>query len=68
MRGFLASPFLPWWIHGRNERHVRITRGPYPYDNLGGGPFQVVYAGLFAAGFVLVSLALVLRSLVRRPA
>ena len=65
----LASPFLLWWwIHGSYERYVWIISGPYPYDNLGGGPFQVmVYSGLFAAGFVLISLALILRSLIQSP-
>ena len=64
-----ASPFLLWWwIHGSCERYVWIISGPYPYGNLGGGPFQVmVYSGLFAAGFVLTSLALILRSLIQNP-
>ncbi|HEV2745223.1 MAG TPA: hypothetical protein VGV91_18855, partial [Rubrobacter sp.] len=45
------------------ERYAWIISGPYPYDNLGGGQFQVmVYSGLFAAGFVLTSPALILRS------
>jgi len=66
---FLASPFLLWWwIHGSYERYVWIISGRYPYDNLGGGPFQLaVYSGLSATGFVLTSLALVLRSLMRHP-
>ena len=65
----LASPFLLWWwIHGSYERYVWIISGPYPYDNLGGGPFQVmVYSGLLAAGLVLTSLALILRSLIQNP-
>jgi hypothetical protein len=65
----LASPFfLWWWIHGSYERYVWIISGPYPYDNLGGGPFGVmVYAGLFAAGFVLTSIAPTLRSVLRNP-
>lgn len=65
----LASPFLLWWwIHGSYERYVWIISGPYPYDNLGGGPFQVMlYSGLFAAGFVLTCLALILRTFVRNP-
>jgi hypothetical protein len=65
----LASPFLLWWwIHGSYERYVWIISGPYIYDNLGGDPFQVmVYSGLFAAGFGLTSIALILRSLLRNP-
>ena len=56
------------WIHGSYERYVWIISGLYPYDNLGGGPFQVmVYSGLFAAGFVLTSIALIIRSLLRNP-
>ena len=65
----LASPFLSlWWPHGSYERYVWIINGPYPYDNLGGGPFGVmVYSGLLAAGFVMTSIALILRSLLRDP-
>ena len=63
-----ASPFLLWWIHGSYERYVWIISGPYPYDNLDGGPFQVMaYSGLSAAGFVLTSIAPILRSLLRNP-
>ena len=67
---FLVSPFpLWWWIPGSYERYVRIISVPYPYDNLGGGPFRVmVYSGRFAAGFVLTSLALVLRLPIRNLA
>ena len=57
-----------WWIRGSYERCAWTISGPYPYDNLGGGPFQVmVLSGLFAAGFVLTSLALILRSPIRKP-
>jgi hypothetical protein len=62
----LASPFLlRRWIHGSYERYVRIISGPIPYDNLGGGPFQLmVYFGLFTAGLALTPIALILRSAV----
>ncbi len=64
----LASPFLLWWIHESYERYVWVISGPYSYDNLGGGPFRVmVYSGLFATGFVLTSIAPMLRSLLRDP-
>ena len=65
----LASPFLLWWwIQESYERYVWIIGGPYPYEYLGGGPFQVmVYSGLFAAGFVLTPSALIPRSLLRNP-
>ncbi len=65
----LASPILLWWwIHGSYERYVWIISGPYPYDNMGGGPFQVMlYSGLFVAGLVLTSLALILRTFIRNP-
>ena len=57
-----------WWIHSRYECYVWIISGPYPYDNLGGGPFQVMaYSGLSAAGFVMTSIAPILRSLLRNP-
>ena len=60
----LTSPFLLWWwIHGSYERYVWIISGPYPYDNLDGGPFQLmVYFRLFIGGLVLTSIALILRS------
>ena len=63
----LASPFLLWWwIHGSYERYVWIISGPYPYDNLGGGPFQLtLYFGLFTAGSVLTSIALIPRPALR---
>jgi hypothetical protein len=65
----LASPFfLWWWIHGSYERYVWIISGPYPYDNLDGGPFGVTaYSDMFAAGFVLTSIAPTLRSVLRNP-
>ncbi len=45
-----------------------IIDGLYPCDDLGGGLFYVIgLSGLFAAGFVLTSLALILRSLIRKP-
>ena len=65
----LASPFqLWWWIHVSYERYFWIISGPYPYDDPGDGPFQVaVYSRLVATGFVLTSLAPVLRSPMRHP-
>jgi len=66
----LARPFLLWWwIHGRDERYGWIISGPYPCDNLGGGPFQLMlYFGLFTRGLVLTSIALILRSALREEA
>ena len=40
----LASLSFSWWIRGSYERYIRIIIGPYPHDNLGGGPFQMVYS------------------------
>lgn len=64
----LCSPvLLVWWIHGDYKRYVWIISGPFPYDNFGGGPFQLfMYVGLFAGGIVLVALSLPLRALLRR--
>jgi hypothetical protein len=40
--------------------------GPYPYDNMGGDPLQfAVRSGLSVRGFVTISLALVVRSMMR---
>ena len=60
---FLMSPFLLWWwIHGDYERYVWIISGPFPYDNFGGGPFQLLlYLRLFFVGGVLTGVALGLR-------
>jgi hypothetical protein len=60
---FLVSPFLLlWWIHGDYERYVWIISGPYPYDNFGGGPFQLLmYLRLFWMGLVLTGVAVGLR-------
>jgi hypothetical protein len=59
----LASPLLLWWwIHGDNERYLWIISDPYPYDNFGGGPFQLLmYLRLFFIGFVLICIAIGLR-------
>jgi len=47
-----------------HQRAVPLRQ--HPYDNLGGGPFEVMAcSGLFAAGFVLTSVAPILRSLLR---
>ena len=48
--------------HGDYERYVWITSGPYPYDNFGGGPFQLfMNLGLFLIGLVLTGFAVGLR-------
>ena len=60
---FLASPFLLlWWIHGDCERYVWIISCHYPYDNFGGGPFQLfMYLSLFLIGLSLTAFAVALR-------
>ncbi len=65
---FLASPFLLWWwIHGDYERYVWIISGPRPYDNFGGGPFQLVmYTTLFLTGLSFTVVALAVRAALRR--
>ncbi len=57
----MLSPFaLNWWIHGDYERYIWIIRGPYPYSNFGGGPFQLaMYVGLFLFGVILIVVSLV---------
>jgi hypothetical protein len=60
---FLAGPVLLWWwIHGDYERYVWIISGPSPYDNFGGGPFQLLmYLRLFWMGLLLTGVAVGLR-------
>jgi hypothetical protein len=54
----------------RLDHQRAVPLRPHPYDNLGGGPFEVMAcSGLFAAGSVLTSVltsvAPILRSLLR---
>ena len=53
---FIISPVvLYWWIHGNYDRYLWIIRGPYPYSDLGSGPFQLLISiGLFIIGFIFL--------------
>lgn len=59
----VASPFfLYWWIHGDPDRYLWIIRGPSPYGQFGGGPFQLfMYSGLFLIGLSVVGVGLSMR-------
>lgn len=59
----LASPVaLYWWIHGDYERYIWIIRGPSPYNQFGGGPFQLwMYVLLSFLGLVGISVGFTLR-------
>jgi hypothetical protein len=64
----LASPMLLWWwIHGDYERYVWIISGPQPYEQFGGGPFQLfMYTSLLLIGTLLTAVALLLKVALRR--
>lgn len=64
----LASPVLLWWwIHGDYERYVWIINDPPPYDQFGGGPYQLVmYTSRFLIGILIIAAALMLRAVLRR--
>lgn len=59
----LASPaVLYWWIHGDYDRYLWIIRGPSPYNQFGGGPFQLwLYVLLLLLGLVGISIGITLR-------
>lgn len=59
----LASPAaLYWWVHGDYDRYLWIIRGPSPYNQLGGGPFQLwTYVLLLILGLVGISVGFTLR-------
>jgi hypothetical protein len=59
----LASPAaLYWWVHGDYDRYLWIIRGPSPYNQLGGGPFQLwTYVLLLILGLGGISVGLMLR-------
>jgi hypothetical protein len=59
----IISPIvLYWFIHGNYERYIRIINGPFPFNSLGGGPFQIfVYSGLFIIGIVFIFIGFILR-------
>lgn len=57
---FIISPVLLYWfIHGSYNRYLRIINGPYPFRNLGGGPYQLwLYVLLILIGMVLIGVSL----------
>lgn len=60
---FLTSPLvLYWWIHGNYERYLWIIKGPLPYSQFGGGPFQLwIGVSLLLLGLIFISVGIVLR-------
>ena len=57
------SPFiLYWFIHGDYDRYIWIINGPFPFNNFGGGPFQLLmYGGLLITGLVLITVSLIVK-------
>lgn len=51
----LLSPIsLFWFIHSDAHRFEWIINGPFPFSNLGSGPFQIaIYIGLFFSGLLV---------------
>lgn len=64
---FVISPIaLYWFIHGNYDRYIWIINGPYPFNGLGGGPFQMlVYTGLFITGISLIFIGIYLKTKAR---
>jgi hypothetical protein len=65
----LAMPFFLYWlIHGDHERYIWLISGPSPFDEFGGGPFQLfMYLGFFSTGLGSVFAGAALRLAPRRP-
>lgn len=59
----LTSPLaLYLWIHGDHERYLWIIRGPAPYSQFGGGPFQLwMGVCLLLLGLLVMSGGITLR-------
>lgn len=60
----LVFPLVGWWLMNRSyESHLWLISGPAPFDQFGGGPFQMWMYGtslllgllLFAGGLWLLS-------------
>ena len=60
----LLSPlFFYWLIHGSYERYLWLINGPFPFNNFGGGPFQLfLYLSFFLCGLIILGLSLLLKN------
>lgn len=57
-----AVPGSWYFIHGDSERYQWIIRGPAPFDQFGGGPYQLfLYGGLAVIGIGMCVTGLWLR-------
>jgi hypothetical protein len=60
--------FLYWLIHGDYDRYVWLINGPAPFDQFGGGPFQLFMGvGFLALGAGMVTAGTSLRLAPTRP-
>ncbi len=65
----VVSPvFFYWFIHGDTDRYLWIINGPPPFDQFGGGPYQlwILYVLPFLAGVGFIGSALGIRRRMRR--
>jgi hypothetical protein len=52
---FISPAPLYWLIHGSTERYIWLISGPYPFNRLGGGPFQLLlFLALPVGGLLLL--------------
>jgi hypothetical protein len=62
----LSPIALYWWIHGDYARYLSIIRGPAPFNQFGGGPFQLwMSVGLLVLGVAALGLGVALRAWLR---
>lgn len=58
----LIAPFvMNWFIHADYDRYLWIINGPYPFSDMGSGPFQVmtsVFLWIGSALFLILGYAL----------
>jgi len=58
----LLIPTLYWFIHGDYERYIWVIRGPQPFSQFGGGPYQFwLGVCLFVTGSGMIVSGLALR-------
>lgn len=65
----VVSPaFFAWLIHGNSDRYLWIINGPPPFDQFGGGPFQLWTLGALPVlgGLALIAVGLFVRRHIRR--
>lgn len=66
---WLLSPLLFYWlIHGNYERYLWIIRSPYPFNNFGSAPFQLLFLTIIPIiiGATLIIMSIFIRKKLRK--